>query len=467
MKKKLVVIWHRSDLRLLDNPALYYGIQYANEHGLEVLPLFILDPFFISNAVCARRSRFLVRLLSEFKKNFPEFCYTLGSPKEVFKTLLVDYELVVFANADYEPYSRIRDLEITKFLTQEGSSLKLFEDRLSIDKQVRTKTSKNLYSVFTPFKNQVLNHFIESKVLDRPPTFKSIKSLNQSLQVLESDILGKIPALSIEVLGQSIDLSKQDSELKGYEYISEIEVLKKFEVFLENGYFSYGVLRDQLAVDGTSKMSVALKWGLVSSRTLKEMILVKDPFAKDSTFISELVWREFYRYLLYHYPKLLEKEFLPKYQSQAIWVSSKMQLERFKAFIEGKTGYQVVDASVHQLRTAGWMHNRARMVAGSVLCKNLGVSWLLGQEYFRAMLLDLDEASNCGGWQWSASVGADPKPIRIFNPYLQEEKFDKDGVYRKKYLPSDYACLPIIEHSLARDEALHRYKSGQKGLLDS
>ncbi|MFM7088280.1 MAG: FAD-binding domain-containing protein [Candidatus Paceibacterota bacterium] len=176
-------------------------------------------------------------------------------------------------------------------------------------------------------------------------------------------------------------------------------------------------------------------------------------------FISELIWREFYKYLFYHHPHLFNTEFQEKFRNIK-WLPKKEALRRFKLWIEGRTGYTIVDAAMMQLAKSGVMHNRARMIVASVLTKNLGVDWRWGQEYFRAMLLDLDEASNNGGWQWGASVGADPKPIRIFNPYLQAENYDPRGVYQKKWLPDEYFQHPpelVIDHRVAREKALERY----------
>ena len=158
----------------------------------------------------------------------------------------------------------------------------------------------------------------------------------------------------------------------------------------------------------------------------------------------------------------LIQNLLTKYgQNQIIWVDDQTALERFLAWIRGETGYPIVDAAMRQLAATGWMHNRSRMIVASVLTKNLGVDWRWGQEYFRAVLIDLDEASNNGGWQWASSTGSDPKPIRIFNPYLQAENYDQKNLYQKKWLPQNYKSRPIIEHKLAREQALIRY--GQCG----
>jgi deoxyribodipyrimidine photo-lyase len=181
------------------------------------------------------------------------------------------------------------------------------------------------------------------------------------------------------------------------------------------------------------------------------------------TYISELIWREFYRYLFIHNPSLMHIEFQERFRGRVEWVQNEVAYERFMYWIKGGTGYPIVDAAMHQIAETGWMHNRARMIVASILTKNLGVDWRWGQEYFRSALIDLDEASNNGGWQWGASVGADPKPIRIFNPELQASRHDASGEYVKRWLHGGQTpvlmseSIPIVEHTVAREEALRRY----------
>jgi deoxyribodipyrimidine photo-lyase len=260
-------------------------------------------------------------------------------------------------------------------------------------------------------------------------------------------------------------------------YTCEAEALVHFKNYLEGGDLdSYKENRDSLEKDAdgigkTSKMSLALAWGLVSSRTLIKMIKnhFDEPFdnifsnrvsAGALTYLSELVWREFYRYQLFHRPDLMQTEFQVKFQGTINWEQGVLAMERFIAWIKGETGYPVVDAAMKQIAATGWMHNRSRMVVASILAKNFGVDWRWGQEYFRAALIDLDEASNNGGWQWGASVGADPKPIRIFNPELQAKNYDASGAYQAKWLDVNVIqtpIVPLIEHKDAREEALQRY----------
>jgi deoxyribodipyrimidine photo-lyase len=183
------------------------------------------------------------------------------------------------------------------------------------------------------------------------------------------------------------------------------------------------------------------------------------------TYVSELIWREFYRYQMFHRPELMDTEFQTRFRGSINWVKGEELHERLVAFITGETGYGVVDAAMKQLSATGWMHNRSRMIVASILTKNFGVDWRIGQEYFRAMLIDLDEASNNGGWQWGASVGTDPKPIRIFNPELQAKSHDANNAYQERWLGESVfkgQRIPLVEHKQAREEALGRY--GLKGV---
>lgn len=280
-------------------------------------------------------------------------------------------------------------------------------------------------------------------------------------------------------------------------YTTEAEALKRFSDYLTSGDLdAYKKNRDSLELDAanadeartaytgkTSKMSLALGWGLVSARTLMQMMQkhfdesFDNPFSTRVsegalTYISELIWREFYRYQLFHRPDLMDTEFQKKFQGTIQWVDTETAQARFVAWIKGETGYPIVDAAMKQLAETGWMHNRSRMIVASILTKNFGVDWRWGQEYFRAVLIDLDEASNNGGWQWGASVGADPKPIRIFNAELQAKNYDASGAYQDRWLRSEGTfslsapSVPIIEHKQAREEALKRYGLGGEGARD-
>jgi deoxyribodipyrimidine photo-lyase len=425
---------------------------------------------------------FLSKAIPEFASQFSHFALVRGKGADTIIKLSKKTEIHVFVNEDVYPdfYTQIKTIQ------KAGVEIKLFADMLSVSKETKTG-SGNYYSVFTPFKKAVWKEFVEVKTLPKA-SLKDIDFVSpQKTKTLFSKIVGPQEKEIVKCFSHSrtfladkkeYDIAKLvDREVKFDEwYFSEAEALKYFSKYLNDGMATYKDDRDSLEKNKTSRMSLALAWGLVSARTLREKIQkhfdakFENPFSTSLNqgavhYISELIWREFYKYLFFHNPKLMNQEFQEKFRGTVKWVESKDAHKRFEAWVQGKTGYPVVDAAMMQLAEEGWMHNRSRMIVASVLAKNLGVDWRWGQEYFRAQLLDLDEASNNGGWQWGASVGADPKPIRIFNPYLQAKNYDKDAVYQKKYLGEEYfenPPEPIVEHKDARGDALKRYGLNEK-----
>jgi deoxyribodipyrimidine photo-lyase len=451
MKEKLIIFWNRSDFRLNDNPALYYAIETAKKENLKIANYYIFDIHFLENPVYSRRLKYLTILLEEFNKII-NHNILIGNFIDTFSNLSKQYDLEIFVNSEIEPFGRKRDLDLLKLSKELNFKVNFFEDKISVNKNQLSNTG-TLYSVFTPFKNKVIEDFLNSKVLTQIDDTTKFTLIEKSFDFdkLRQNIL----PLSITIEGEIINLSNYDKEFEYNWYKNESEVLDHFENYLVEAYKTYKEDRDKLTKD-CSKMSVALKWGLISARKMKELILKVDSNPIESHYISELIWREFYKYILYNYPKVLDEEFQAKYRyKDELWYDKKNQVNNFKKWINSETGYNIVDSSMKQIIQEGYMHNRARMIVASILTKNLGVNWRYGQEYFRAMLLDLDEASNNGGWQWSASVGADPKPMRIFNPYIQQEKFDPENDFIKKYEVKKLD--PIIEHSKARDATLERF----------
>jgi len=494
VKKPLVLYWARRDLRLLDNPALLSAAAYSQKIGADFLPVFILEDYMVEarpEFQFGYPSRwFLSQALPAFVQNFKHFLLVQAKAVSYLFELSQKYQLTIFANDDvYEDfYRQIEKLKLT------GVEVRVEEDVLSIAKETCSQEG-NLYSVFTPFKKRVWVNFVQNKPLAKF-TEKDInylpevefvklpKQITATTNVIET-LFNKKRLLKAGEEIIDLDLLLKPPTLAGW-YISETEALKRFADYLKSGDLeNYATNRDSLELDAenetnkhaysgkTSKMSLALAWGLVSSRTLVDRL--KKHFEEDFTnpdslrvekgalmYISELIWREFYRYQLFHRPELLNTEFQQKFRGTIRWVEGKEALGRFTAWVKGETGYEVVDAAMKQIAETGWMHNRSRMIVASILTKNLGVDWRWGQEYFRAALIDLDEASNSGGWQWGASVGADPKPIRIFNPELQAKNYDASKKYRDKWLGTKNNILqservPIIEHKDAREEALNRY----------
>ena len=472
MKKKIAIYWSRRDFRLHDNPALFAAIKHAKNEEIEFLPLFILEEYMIgtsSKDQFGYPSRFfLTKALPEFAQNFGNFTVIHGKVIRTMKALSEKFDITIFVNEDIHVdfYTQLKKLKAN------GIDVKLYVDALTLSKDTKTG-AKNIYSIFTPFKNAVWDEFCSAPVLPKANissvsphvgTLSGVKTIFCTEKKL-SDTFSKSRLFQI---GKKIyDIDSLISEKGEYDawYTDEAAAIKHFDSFLKHKIETYKKDRDILDIEGTSTMSVALAWGLVSARFLREKIQKKfgENFMQQEVpahYVSELIWREFYKYLLYHHPELMQTEFQQRFRGKVEWADKKVAIERFEKWIQGKTGYPIVDAAMHQLAKTGYMHNRARMIVASVLTKNFGVDWRWGQEYFRAMLIDLDETSNNGGWQWGASVGADPKPIRIFNPYLQAENYDPQNLYQKKFLPKEYFENPpvvIIEHKKARGEALERY----------
>jgi deoxyribodipyrimidine photo-lyase len=492
IKSKLVIYWARRDLRILDNPALMAAAFVSKRDSTSFLPVFIIEDYMVNaepEYQFGYPSRyFLANSLPLFAKNFSKFLLVQSKAARYFFELSKNYDLEIFVNDDvyedfYKQIKKLRDSNI---------KVNVLNEALSVPKETRTQEG-NLYSVFTPFKKKVWSDFVQVKPQAKFSN-KDIQYLNEEeFNSLPKQVENKTESLKtlfsqnriIKIGNNDIDLDELTTKpnLGGW-YFDEESALKRFSDYLKSGDLSnYVVNRDSLELDAetlneriayegkTSRISLALAWGLVSSRIL--IYLIKKHFDEDFSnpdssrtdkgaliFISELIWREFYRYQLYHHPELMDSEFQNKFRDSIKWESDSVAMERFVAWIKGETGYEVVDAAMKQIANTGWMHNRARMVVASILTKNLGVDWRWGQEYFRATLIDLDEASNNGGWQWGASVGADPKPIRIFSPDLQAKNYDKSSRYRDKWLQTGLLKIkpvPIVEHKDAREAALKRY----------
>ncbi len=488
MKSPLIIYWSRRDFRLTDNPALLAALEHGKKENLPFLPLFILEDYMTEGNPTHQfglSSRwFLSRALPAFASQFKDFAIYRGKAVQVITQIANHFDIAVYVNDDVyiDFYTQVKKLQAT------GITVHVLEDALTVPKETRSQEGK-LYSVFTPFKKNVWVQFVSTK-----PQKKADVADVRTLTTAERKHLPKQVPVTTEALEilfsksrllkagkHTIDLDTLTAvpEFANW-YTSEAEALERFKRYLKSGDLdSYRKNRDSLELDAvgvgkTSKMSLALAWGLVSSRTLLSLIQkhfeesFDNPFSSRVSegaliYISELIWREFYRYQLFHHPELMYTEFQERFRGTIAWAGDATAYVRFIAWIKGETGYPVVDAAMKQIAETGWMHNRSRMVVASILTKNLGVDWRWGQEYFRAALIDLDEASNNGGWQWGASVGADPKPIRIFNPELQAKNYDASGAYQKRWLESDTSfsllapSVPIVEHKTAREEALKRY----------
>ena len=429
MQENFSVFWFRRDLRLDDN----LGLNAALSSGLKVIPIFIFDTEII-NKLEKNDLRIkmihaaLVKLNDAMLGNRCNVGMYLGNPKAVFESLLRKYKIKsVFANRDYEPYAMERDKSIKSFLEKKNVTYKSFKDQVIFEKDEVVKDDGNPYKVYTPYSRK----WIEKLKSTGFETCKSETKLN-SLASLE------LPYLTLKEIG--FDEKEFDIPL----FNINSKTIKKYE---ETRNFPY--------LNSTSRIGAHLRFGFVSIRKLVEKALKNS----NKTYLKELIWREFFMQILWHFPYTQEKSFKPKYDSIK-WLNND---EEFKKWCEGNTGYPLVDAGMRELNQTGFMHNRVRMLVGSFLCKHLLIDWRWGEKYFAKKLLDYEMSSNVGNWQWVAGCGVDASPyFRIFNPKEQIKKFDKDFKYIKKWVPEFQSSLypnEIIDHKFARNRCLETFKA--------
>ena len=429
MEENFSVFWFRRDLRLDDN----LGLNAALSSGLKVIPIFIFDTEII-NKLEKNDLRIkmihaaLVKLNDAMLGNRCNVGMYLGNPKAVFESLLKKYKIKsVYTNRDYEPYALKRDRSIKSFLEKKNVTYKSFKDQVIFEKDEVVKDDGNPYKVYTPYSRK----WIETLNARGFETCKSETKLN-CLASLE------LPYLTLKEIG--FDEKKFDIPLFNIDF-------KTIEKYEETRNFPY--------LNSTSRIGAHLRFGFVSIRKLVEKAHKKS----NKTYLKELIWREFFMQILWHFPYTQEKSFKPKYDSIK-WLNND---EEFKKWCEGNTGYPLVDAGMRELNQTGFMHNRVRMLVGSFLCKHLLIDWRWGEKYFAKKLLDYEMSSNVGNWQWVAGCGVDASPyFRIFNPKEQIKKFDKDFKYIKKWVPEFQSSLypkEIIDHKFARNRCLETFKA--------
>jgi deoxyribodipyrimidine photo-lyase len=428
MNANPTLFWFRRDLRLTDNAGLYHALR---DHK-NIVPVFIFDTTILNGLddKADKRVQFIHRTLSGLKNKLEEAGSSLlvlyGDPVELFKTIAPK---VIYTNHDYEPYARQRDAQVAAVLEKNGSVLKTYKDQVIFEKDEVTKDDGNPYTVFTPYskkwKARLTPFFYKPYPVEK--YFSSFKKLNP------------LPFPSLSEIG-----------------FTETAARFPERTIRQSTLENYHKTRDFPALPGTSRLSVHLRFGTVSIRKLVQIAL-----KKNSLWLNELIWREFYHMILWHFPHV-EKAFKPQYDS----VKWRNNENEFAAWCEGKTGYPIVDAGMRELNETGFMHNRVRMITASFLTKHLLIDWRWGEAYFAKKLLDFDLAANNGGWQWAAGSGCDAAPyFRVFNPYLQTSKFDPDLTYIKRWVP-EYDSFsypkPIVQHEFARTRVLKVYKEALK-----
>ncbi|WP_373524285.1 deoxyribodipyrimidine photo-lyase [Aquiflexum sp.] len=428
--EKVSIFWFRRDLRLEDNTGLYYA--YSQEKN--VLPLFIFDQNILEKLEDRQDARvgFIHTQIQSLSDRLKEFGSTIlvkyGKPLEIYKELISIYELQnVYTNRDYEPYAKERDGEVKNLLKENGIQLLDFKDQVIFEKEEIVNGSGEFYKVFTPYSRVWLEKYNNSPI--------QLLSLDK-----KKNNFFKSEPLTIPTLE---DMGFEKSEI-------EIPPLEIDKPLIER----YDALRNFPAQKGTSRLGIHLRFGTISVRKL-----AMEAAQLNSTFLNELIWREFYMMILYHNPKVIDQAFKPQYD-RIPWRNSE---EGFAKWCEGKTGYPIVDAGMRELNATGYMHNRVRMIVASFLTKHLLIDWRWGEAYFAKKLLDFELSSNNGGWQWAAGTGTDAQPyFRVFNPESQTEKFDKELKYIKKWVPeygTEKYPKPMVDHKFARQRAIETYKN--------
>lgn len=422
------IFWFRRDLRIFDNAGLFHALNSDEK----VLPIFIFDTT-ILNELDKDDARVnfihdqLVCINKELSKMGNSLAVFHGNPKSVFQKLIEENDISsVYANHDYEPYARKRDKEVYQIFKENNIEFKTSKDQVIFEKSEVVKDDKSPYVVFTPFSRKWKENLSKTSI----PYYKSDDKL-------ENIVKHSYPFLSLEEIGfkpTKISIPKYTIS----------------EKLMEN----YESTRNFPAVDGTSKLGIYLRFGVVSVREMVSRALS----IKNETFLNELIWREFFMQILWHFPHTINSSFRPKYDAIQ-WKNNEVL---FKKWCQGKTGYPFVDAGMRELNKTGHMHNRVRMIVASFLCKHLLIDWKWGETYFAQKLLDYEQASNIGNWQWAAGSGVDAAPyFRIFNPTEQIKKFDKNLVYIKKWVPELETTKypePIVNHKEARERCLKVYK---------
>lgn len=430
---KVVICWFRRDLRLHDQAALYHALR----SGHPVVPVFIFDTNILDDLEdrADRRLQFIHDTLANIQEQLEQMGSTLhvfhGSPTAAFRHFTEVYPVAgVFANHDYEPYARQRDEAIGTQLREKNIPFKTFKDQVIFEKGEVLKDNGAPYTVFTPYSRK-WKAALAPFYLSSYPTEKYFNHFHRqpakALPALED--IGFVPTRH--------DFPSPDPE----------------DALLRH----YDQTRDFPAIPGTSRLSVHLRFGTVSIREV-----ARKAKQLNETFLNELIWREFYQVILWHFPDVVHTSFRKEYDNIQ-WRNNERE---FRAWCEGQTGYPIVDAGMRELNETGFMHNRVRMVTASFLTKHLLIDWRWGEAYFAKKLLDYDLAANNGGWQWAAGSGCDAAPyFRVFNPTLQAQKFDKEGKYIRKWVPEidglTYVA-PIVNHEMARKRALEVYGKALK-----
>jgi len=423
------LFWFRRDLRLHDN----HGLKQALQSGKRVHCLFIYDTILLEELEeDDPRLGFLDMEIKRLSKSLEKLGSRLsvwyGAPLEVFKKVTAIHHVdTLFLNLDYEPYAIERDSQVEFFLKSRGISMKGFDDQVIMPPLTILKSDGSPYTVFTPYSHRWMGRFEKEGVQN----YRAEKYWDQL------DTLGPWNFTSL------LEHGFNPKEMVLPERVPDWDRLR-----------DYHQHRNFPAREGTSRLGIHLRFGTISIRDL-----AIEAAQNNKIFLNELIWREFYQMILFHFPHVVTRSFKPQYD-RIRWLNNK---GHFEAWCNGMTGYPLVDAGMRELNETGYMHNRIRMVTASFLTKHLLIDWRWGEAYFASKLLDYDLAANNGGWQWAAGTGCDAAPyFRVFNPALQQQKFDPSNEYVYRWVPEcrsgNAYPAPIVDHGMARNRALSVYR---------
>jgi deoxyribodipyrimidine photo-lyase len=435
MSAPITLFWHRRDLRLHDNAGLYHALK----SGYPVLSVFIFDQAILDKLddKCDRRVAFIHQAISDLQAQLTQIGSTLivryGKPLEIWKQLTQEHSIAeVHTNHDYEPYALQRDKAVGELLNARGTAFYTHKDQCIFEKSEILSGAGTPYTVFTPYSRkwkETANDFY----------YQSYPNEQYFSHFLKTDALPlpSLESMGFEATGQPFPAKTVRDELVEH----------------------YKERRDIPSIQGTSRLSVHLRFGTISIRELARH--TKD---LSETFLNELIWRDFYMQILWHFPHVGEGRAFRAEYDKIEWRRDEAQ---FQKWCDGLTGYPIVDAGMRELNATGFMHNRVRMVVASFLTKHLLIDWRWGEAYFAKKLLDFDLSANNGGWQWASGSGTDAAPyFRIFNPTSQTQKFDPQLVYIKKWIPEissfEYP-RPVVDHAFARERCLAAYQKALKG----
>jgi len=427
----VVLFWFRRDLRLDDN----VGLSHALKSGYSVLPVFIFDINILGKLEERhdRRLTFIHGALEAIQQKITAAGSSLrvmhGTPEQAMRQLLAEYDVrAVYANSDYEPYALERDRQIRLMLEKSGVPFHSFKDQVIFEKNEVVKSDGTPYTVFTPYSRVWKKKLTQEDLTVRP----SEQLMNNLVKT------GTFPLPTLEETG-----------------FARTDMLFKAPKIDTGIIANYQRTRNIPSIEGTTRLGIHLRFGTVSIRRL-----VAAAIPLSEVWLNELIWREFFMCILWHFPHVVDNSFRKKYDN----ISWRNDEEEFDRWCNGMTGYPIVDAGMRELNATGFMHNRVRMITASFLTKHLLTDWRWGEAWFAARLLDYELSSNNGNWQWAAGSGCDAAPyFRVFNPSEQTRKFDPDLVYVRRWVPEhetpDYPRM-IVDHSLARERALKTYKQG-------